>query len=110
MGENPIDDPDQLVAGCRAGDRDSQRRLYDKCSPRVYRLAMRMVGVQDAADVTQQTFLRAFCHLDQYDGNARFETWLYRLAVRTRGVGAPQIHRISSYNEEGLDSVVWYRP
>jgi RNA polymerase sigma-70 factor (ECF subfamily) len=40
-----------------------------------------MVGVQDAADVTQQTFLRAFSHLDQYDGHSRFETWLYRLAV-----------------------------
>jgi RNA polymerase sigma-70 factor (ECF subfamily) len=81
MSEKPADDPDRLVAGCRAGDRDSQRRLYDACSPRVYRLAVRMVGVQDAADVTQQTFLRAFCHVDQYDGNARFETWLYRLAV-----------------------------
>jgi RNA polymerase sigma-70 factor (ECF subfamily) len=82
MSENTIDDdPDRLVAGCRAGERDSQRRLYDACSPRVYRLAARMVGEQDAADVTQQTFLRAFSHLNQYDGNARFETWLYRLAV-----------------------------
>lgn len=40
-----------------------------------------MVGSQDAPDVTQQTFLRAFTRLDQYDGQAKFETWLYRLAV-----------------------------
>ena len=81
MSETSPQGPDRLVAGCRAGDRDSQRQLYDACSPRVYRLAVRMVGVQDAADVTQQTFLRAFSRLNQYDGNARFETWLYRLAV-----------------------------
>lgn len=37
--------------------------------------------MQEAPDVTQQTFLRAFTRLDQYDGHAKFETWLYRLAV-----------------------------
>jgi RNA polymerase sigma-70 factor (ECF subfamily) len=47
----------------------------------VYRLAVRMVGTQDAADVAQQTFLQAFWRLDQFDGQSKFETWLYRLTV-----------------------------
>lgn len=81
MSEIPTDDIERFVAGCRAGDSDSQRQLYDACLPLVYRLAVRMVGKQDAPDVTQQTFLRAFTRLDQFDGHARFNTWLYRLAV-----------------------------
>lgn len=81
MSEPPTDDPERFLAGCRAGDSDSQRQLYDACLPLVYRLAVRMVGMQDASDVTQQTFLRAFSQLDKFDGLARFETWLYRLAV-----------------------------
>ena len=46
-----------LLADCRAGDRDAQRRLYELCHRRVYRLMVRMVGVQEAADVMQQVFL-----------------------------------------------------
>lgn len=79
--DDPTDDVDRLIAGCRAGDRDAQRALYERCLPLVHRLAVRMVGMQEAPDVTQQTFLRAFTRLDQYDGHAKFETWLYRLAV-----------------------------
>lgn len=77
----PSDDVDRLIAGCRAGDGDAQRALYERCLPIVHRLAVRMVGLQDAPDVTQQTFLQAFTRLDQFDGQSKFETWLYRLAV-----------------------------
>ncbi len=79
--DDPAADVDRLIAGCRSGDRDAQRALCERSLPFVYRLAVRMVGLQDAPDVTQQTFLRAFTRLDQYDGQAKFETWLYRLAV-----------------------------
>lgn len=47
------------VTGCRNGDRAAQRQLYDSCHQSIFRLAVRMVGLQDAADVTQQVFLRA---------------------------------------------------
>jgi RNA polymerase sigma-70 factor (ECF subfamily) len=40
-----------------------------------------MVGLQDAADVTQQVFLQAFRSLEKFNGRSRFDTWLYRLAV-----------------------------
>ena len=76
------DDPlAEVVAACKKGNRNAQRKLYEVCHRRVYRLIVRMVGEQDAADVTQQVFLQVFRKLDQFTGRARFETWLYRLAV-----------------------------
>jgi len=71
----------EVVEACQRGDRAATRRLYDLCHHSVFRLAVRMVGLQDAADVTQQAFLQAFRSLDQFNGRSRFETWLYRLAV-----------------------------
>ncbi len=71
----------ELVTRCRAGDRAAQRELYEACMPRIYRLVTKLIGAQDASDVTQDVFLRAFCRLGQFHGDSKFETWLYRLAV-----------------------------
>ena len=70
-----------VLAGCRAGERDAQQRLYELCHRQVYGLMVRMVGVQDAADVTQQVFLQLFRKIDSYAGHSKFNTWLYRLAT-----------------------------
>ena len=70
-----------VVAACQQGDATAYRQLYESCHQRVFRLAVRMVGLQDAADVTQQVFFQAFRSIDQFNGRSRFETWLYRLAV-----------------------------
>ena len=69
-----------ILEGCRVRDRDAQRTLYERYQPRVYRLMVRMVGVEDAADLTQQTFLQLFLKLDQFAGRSHFDTWLYRLS------------------------------
>jgi RNA polymerase sigma-70 factor, ECF subfamily len=55
--------------------------LYDLYRQQVYRLMVRTVGWQDAADVTQQVFLQLYRKIDQFAGRSRFDTWLYRLAV-----------------------------
>jgi RNA polymerase sigma-70 factor (ECF subfamily) len=70
-----------VVSACQRGDREAHRQLYDSCHQNIFRLAVRMVGLQDAADVTQQVFLQAFRSIGQFNGRSRFETWLYRLAV-----------------------------
>lgn len=84
-GERPRGEPrgslTQLIRSCQCGNRDAQRELYEACQPRIYRLAIRMVGPKDAADITQQVFLQALRTIGQFHGNSRFETWLYRLAV-----------------------------
>ena len=70
-----------VLDGCRAGQRAAQQRLYELCHSLVYRLMVRMVGLQDAADLTQQVFLQLFRKIGQFAGNSKFETWLYRLSV-----------------------------
>lgn len=72
---------ERIVIGCQRGDRQAQRLLYERCHEQIYRLAVRMVGRQDASDVLQQMFLRVFSKIGQFSGIARFETWLYRVAV-----------------------------
>ncbi|QDV82140.1 RNA polymerase sigma factor [Planctomycetes bacterium TBK1r] len=69
------------VHAAAAGDRSALQAIYEVTSDRVFRLMVRMVGQQDADDLTQQTFVRAFTKLDQFSGDSKFETWLYRLAT-----------------------------
>jgi len=72
----------EIVERCRRGDRRAQRALYDLGADRVYRLALRMTrNADDALDVAQDTFLRAFTRIGQFRGQAGLTTWLYRIAV-----------------------------
>ena len=74
-----IDAP--TVQAAAAGDRSALREIYEATSDRVFRLMARMVGVQDADDLTQQVYMQAFSKLSQFSGDSKFETWLYRLAT-----------------------------
>ena len=74
------DSTQQMVASCIAGDQDAMRMLYERCSQRVYAQMVRMVGVQDADDATQQVFIHLYRKLDKFDGRSKLETWVYRLA------------------------------
>jgi len=63
------------------GDREAFRVLVDRYSQEMFRLAYRMTGnEQDAEDVVQETFLRAFRRIDRYDARARVSSWLYAIA------------------------------
>jgi RNA polymerase sigma-70 factor (ECF subfamily) len=79
----PIIDPDAaLVARARDGDPDAARDLYRLHERRVYNIALRMTGNPwDAADATQETFIKALTGLDRFRGTARFSTWIHRIAV-----------------------------
>ncbi|GAB5441366.1 MAG: sigma-70 family RNA polymerase sigma factor [Fuerstiella sp.] len=70
-----------LVSACQQGNRDAQRRLYEEFGQRVYQLAFRIVGSNDAEDLTQQIFLQVFQKLRQFQGGSQFQTWLFRLAT-----------------------------
>lgn len=70
-----------VVAACQQGNRDAQRALYEEFHLPVYRLALRMVGRDDAEDLAQQIFLCVFQKIRQFGGRAQFSTWLYRLAT-----------------------------
>lgn len=73
--DSPVDA--DTLARARAGERAGLERLYRLFERAVYTLARRMTGCpHDAADVTQNTFLRAFRSLPQYRGDAPFGRWL----------------------------------
>ena len=63
------------------GDHDAFERLYRDHVDRVYSLALRMTDEELAEDLTQEVFIRAWSKLDTFRGDARFGTWLHRLAV-----------------------------
>jgi RNA polymerase sigma-70 factor (ECF subfamily) len=75
-------DEASVVEGCRKGDRAAQRAFYEHYADRIFALILRMTGQpEDAADLTQETFLRAFQQFTGFDGRSAPGTWLYRIAV-----------------------------
>jgi len=70
-----------VVVRARSGDGDAFRQLVERHSRSVFRLAYRMTGNEhDAEDVVQETFLRAYKQLKNYESRSSFSTWLYRIA------------------------------
>ena len=71
-----------LVEGCRRRDRHAQRALFEQTSARIVRLLHRMTGNQDdASDLAQETYFKAFDRIEEFDGRSSITTWLYRIAV-----------------------------
>jgi RNA polymerase sigma-70 factor (ECF subfamily) len=70
------------IDALRSGDREAFAAMVDEYSPRLYRLALRMLGnPQEAEDVLQETFINAFKHMQQFEGRSQLSTWLYRIAA-----------------------------
>jgi RNA polymerase sigma-70 factor (ECF subfamily) len=66
----------------RSGDRSEYARLVETYYELIYRLAIKMLhNAQDAEDVLQEAFLKAYRHLDRFDGRSSLSTWLYRIAT-----------------------------
>src|SRR5438067_3195263 len=71
-----------VLARARQGDSDAFRALVERHSRSVFRLAFRMTGnEQDAEDVVQESFLRAYRQLSRFEARANFGTWLYRIVA-----------------------------
>jgi RNA polymerase sigma-70 factor, ECF subfamily len=66
----------------KAGDREAFARLVDETSGHIYRVAHQILGdEQDAEDVLQETYIKAFHSLPNFEGRSSLTTWLYRIAV-----------------------------
>jgi RNA polymerase sigma-70 factor (ECF subfamily) len=73
---------DDTLVRARAGDADAFRDLVERHSRAVFHVAYRVTGrVEDAEDVVQETFLRAYRQLDRFESRANFGTWLHRIAI-----------------------------
>ena len=78
----PSFDESSLVARARTGDTEAFSELVRHYERRVYRLAKNITRHdEDAEDVLQEAFLKAYEHLDRFQGNSAFYTWLVRIAV-----------------------------
>jgi RNA polymerase sigma-70 factor, ECF subfamily len=75
-------DEASLVAAAKAGDYHAFEELMSRSEMRIHRLLLALTGnPEDAEDLTQEAFLKAFQHLGDFRENSRFHTWLVRIAV-----------------------------
>jgi RNA polymerase sigma-70 factor (ECF subfamily) len=71
-----------LLAQAREGDPRAFSELVRRYESKIFRLAQHITqNREDAEDVLQETFLKAYQHLDQFQGNSKFYTWVVRIAV-----------------------------
>ena len=77
-----ISDDDALIRAARDGDYASFEKLYEKYRTTVYRFVYQMIHRQDEAeDITQEAFVRAFQNLHRFREQAKFTTWIMRIAM-----------------------------
>jgi RNA polymerase sigma-70 factor, ECF subfamily len=109
-GEQTVAEPSaDIIRRAQAGDREAMTQLIASQQHYVYSIAMSVLkNPDDAADLTQDAFMRLFRALPQYTGESRFTTWLYRLVVnlgrdelRRRGRQVPLVP--PSIDEEEQD-------
>lgn len=118
MHEDPslkvrMDESDRAaVARACAGETEAFRVLVDRYSRKVFRLAYRMTrNEQDAEDVVQETFLRAYRRLRQFESRSSFGTWIFRIAVNvaldlTRKLGRyEQVEQPMGSDEDGAERI-----
>jgi RNA polymerase sigma-70 factor (ECF subfamily) len=73
-----------VIEACQRGDEDAFRVLFETYKDRVYSIALRYAGDSTAAmDIAQDTFLKLLSSIQQFRGDASFESWLYRLVVNS---------------------------
>src|SRR5438034_10319366 len=71
-----------LVAAAKNGDAQAFEALVERHQSRIRAIASRFTRVsEDAEDIAQQSFQKAFIHLRQFEGNSAFSTWLTRIAI-----------------------------
>ena len=100
------------VALAASGDAQAFERLYRLHVARIHSLARRMIGVDEADEVTQDVFVRAWEKLSTFKGQSAFGTWLYRLAINLMlGLrGGMARERSRTKEGEGVFAVLSSRP
>ena len=82
IGENEEHPDVALVTSARSGDVQAFETLVSKYDRQIFRIAQHITqNREDAQDVVQDAFLKAYEKLDQFQGNSKFYTWLVRIAV-----------------------------
>jgi len=103
------EDEPELLAGLRRGERMACTCLLKRYAPRLYRLALHLMGDPDEPeDVLQEAFINACAHVGEFEGRSALGTWLHRI-VRNTALGRlrSQTRRAGTvtYDEEELAAV-----
>jgi RNA polymerase sigma-70 factor, ECF subfamily len=94
---------DRLVASARDGDRAAFDELVRRTYVDTYTLAMRLTAnEEDARDVVQESYLRAWKGIKRFRGDAQFSTWMYRI---TANAAATLVQKRRRRRAESLDTV-----
>jgi RNA polymerase sigma-70 factor (ECF subfamily) len=95
---------DEVVRRVLAGDRTSFEVVMRRYNRRLFRVARGLLGDDDEAeDVLQDAYVRAFEHLDQFEGRSSFSTWLTRIAVHEATARRRKLHRIQLIDMGGFE-------
>jgi RNA polymerase sigma-70 factor, ECF subfamily len=105
-------DPDaDLVARVKGGDLEAFEELMNRHSRRVYRTLMGILGNPDEArDAVQDTFLKAFEHIGEFQGRSKYSTWLVSIAGNTGVQVLRNRRRLESLDDDGVESQDGFRP
>jgi RNA polymerase sigma-70 factor, ECF subfamily len=77
-----VSDEGELVSRAQSGDNEAFAELVGRYQNKIYRLARNITqSNEDAEDVLQETFLKAYSHLEGFQRNSKFYTWIVRIAV-----------------------------
>lgn len=90
-----------VIASCQQGDREAFRLLFEAYKDRVYSIALYFFGgdAAQAADITQQVFLKLFSKITQFRNEAEFTTWLHRLTINACVDEQRKLRRLAQFDE-----------
>src|SRR5688500_2112611 len=99
-------DEREAVEACQRGEREAFDSLVERYQRDIYRLCYRYVNdPQDANDMAQEVFLKAYKAIGRFRGDSSFSTWLYRIAVNTclnfRSTRRPECEELSDAGDDG---------
>jgi Sigma-70 region 2 len=88
-----------LVAGAKTGNARAFELIVQRHERKIFLLAQRVTrNREDAEDAVQQSFQKAFIHLQKFEGESSFSTWLTRIAINEALTGAEHRHRVGCDN------------
>jgi RNA polymerase sigma-70 factor (ECF subfamily) len=100
----PAADEQHLILQAKQGSHEAYRLLVERHMKQAYDVAFGFVGNhQNAEDITQEAFVRAYQSLRRFRGEAEFSTWLYRIIMNLSFNRLKQIKRRSKYEARDVD-------
>jgi RNA polymerase sigma factor (sigma-70 family) len=111
MQPGTAEEEDRLVDRARAGDRGAFEELVRRHADLLHAMTLRFVADREAAEeVTQESFIRAWRGIGQFQGRSRFFTWLYRIGIneaKRRAAREPAERTVSLDEEPILEAPDW---